>query len=244
MKSTVEKVNALQDLLKVKMVDVEAEKEKTDALIAIVNKESADAQVEADAAAVQEAETIALTDAAKAEKAACDKELAEAIPAMERATEAVNCLEAKSIQELKALANPPPACAEVAKAVLILLKGEKKNHAWGNATKMMNNPKKFIEDIQAFDGDNIDDWKLEALKPVMAQEFFTKEIMMGKSQAAAFLCAWVINIVVYNTIFKKVKPLKDAADLAQATAEEKQAELAVVKEKVRAINEQVDGLKK
>ena len=59
MKSTVEKVNALQDLLKVKMVDVEAEKEKTDALIAIVNKESADAQVEADAAAVQEAETIA-----------------------------------------------------------------------------------------------------------------------------------------------------------------------------------------
>jgi dynein heavy chain len=133
MKSTVEKVNALQDLLKVKMVDVEAEKEKTDALIAIVNKESADAQVEADAAAVQEAETIALTEAAKAEKAACDKELAEAIPAMERATEAVNCLEVKSIQELKALASPPPACAEVTKAVLILLKGEKKNHAWGNA---------------------------------------------------------------------------------------------------------------
>jgi dynein heavy chain len=108
---------------------------------------------------------------------------------------------------------------------------------------MMNNPKKFIEDIQGFDGDNIDEWKLEALKPVMAQDFFTKEIMMGKSQAAAFLCAWVINIVVYNTIFKKVKPLKDAADLAQSTAEQKQAELAVVIEQVRVINEKVDGLK-
>jgi len=48
---------------------------------------------------------------------------------------------------LKALTNPPPACLEVAKAVMILLKGEKKNHAWGNAQKMMNNPKKFIEDI-------------------------------------------------------------------------------------------------
>ena len=32
----------------------------------------------------------------------------------------------------------------------------------------MNNPKKFIEDIQAFDGDNIDEWKLEALKPLLA----------------------------------------------------------------------------
>ena len=46
---------------------------------------------------------------------------------------------------------------------------------------MMNNPKKFIEDIQGFDGDNIDEWKLEMLKPVMAQDFFSKEVMMGKS---------------------------------------------------------------
>jgi len=147
MKSTVEKVSALQDLLKVKMVDVEVEKTKTDELIIIVNKESADAQVEADAAAVQELETNECANAAKAEKAACDGELAEAIPAMERATEAVNCLEVKAIQELKALANPPSACVDVTKAVLILLKGEKKNHAWGNAQKMMNNPKKFVEDI-------------------------------------------------------------------------------------------------
>jgi dynein heavy chain len=129
------------------MVDVEVEKKKTDELIEIVNKESADAKIEADAAAIQEAETIELTNAAKAEKSACDAELAEAIPAMERVTEAVNCLEVKAIQELKALANPPPACVDVTKAVLILLKGEKKNHAWGNAQKMMNNPKKFVEDI-------------------------------------------------------------------------------------------------
>jgi dynein heavy chain len=100
---------------------------------------------------------------------------------MERATEAVNCLEVKSIQELKALANPPAACVDVTKAVLILLKGEKKNHAWGNGQKMMNDPKKFIVSIQEFDGDNIDDWKLDALVPIMALDFFSKEVMMGKS---------------------------------------------------------------
>jgi len=50
--------------------------------------------------------------------------------------------------------------------------------------------------------------------------------------------------VTYNTIFKKVKPLKDTADGAQATAEVKQAELQVVIEKVRQINEKVDGLKR
>jgi dynein heavy chain len=126
---------------------------------------------------------------------------------------------------------------------LILLKGEKKNHAWGNSQKMMGNPKKFIEDVQAFDGDNIDEWKLEALKPIMALDFFSKEVMMGKSQAAAYLCGWIINIVMYNTIFKKVKPLKDAADAAQAMADQKAAELAIVKEQVRVINEKVDALK-
>jgi hypothetical protein len=46
MASTVEKVNALQELLKVKMVDVEVEKKKTDELIEIVTKEKADAKVE------------------------------------------------------------------------------------------------------------------------------------------------------------------------------------------------------
>ena len=79
------------------MVDVGVEIEKTNELMAIVGKESEEAKKEADAAAVQEAETTELSNKAKAEKAACDEELAEAIPAMERATDAVNCLEVKII---------------------------------------------------------------------------------------------------------------------------------------------------
>lgn len=109
---------------------------------------------------------------------------------------------------------------------------------------MLNVPKKFLEEIQAFDGNNIDEWKLNALAPLLAQPWFNKNDMMSKSVAAAYMCSWVVNIVRYNSIYKKVKPLKDAADAAQATAEAKQAELAVVIEKVRQINEKVDGLKR
>jgi len=46
---------------------------------------------------------------------------------------------------------------------------------------MMGNPKKFIEDIQAFDGDNIDEWKLNDLQPLFKLEFFSKEAMWSKS---------------------------------------------------------------
>lgn len=50
------------------------------------------------------------------------------------------------------------------------------------------------------------------MKPLMSQPFFTVENMKKKSQAAAFLCGYIINIINYNTIFLKVKPLKESAD--------------------------------
>jgi dynein heavy chain len=57
--------------------------------------------------------------------------------------------------------------------------------------------------------------------------------MSSKSTAAAYLCSWIVNIVKFNSIYKKVKPLKDSADAAEALANEKMAELAIVLEKVR-----------
>lgn len=102
------------------MVDVGIEKEKTDELIEVVGREKAIAEKESADAAVQQAEVEEISANAKKEKETADAELAKAIPAMERATEAVNCLEVKSITELKALGSPPEACVVVAKAVLIL----------------------------------------------------------------------------------------------------------------------------
>jgi dynein heavy chain len=120
MQSTTDKVDDLKKLLEIKMVDVGIEIEKTNELIEVVGKESVIAEKESGEAAIQATEVAKITEEAKATKAGADAELAEAIPAMERATEAVNCLEVKSIQELKALGSPPEACVVVAKAVLIL----------------------------------------------------------------------------------------------------------------------------
>lgn len=74
-----------------------------------------------------------MTEAAKAQKAACDAELADAVPAMERAQEAVDCLTLNSIQELKTLGSPPEQAKQVTFAVMILKDGVMKNHSWANA---------------------------------------------------------------------------------------------------------------
>jgi len=67
--------------------------------------------------------------------------------------------------------------------------------------------------------------------------------MKSKAEAAANLCDWVNNIVEYNRIYKIVTPLKQSAAEADATAKAKKAELEIVLEKVRVINEKVDELK-
>ena len=68
-----------------------------------------------------------------------------------------------------------------------MLRGEKKNYSWQNAQKMMNNPQKFIDEIRAFDGRDIDEGILARIASIRAEPFFTFDIMKGKSQAAAYL---------------------------------------------------------
>lgn len=66
--------------------------------------------------------------------------------------------------------------------------------------------------------------------------------MAKKSSAATNLCVWVIAVVKYNGIWRKVKPLEDAAKEAKATADEKGEELAVVMEKLEKVRAKVAAL--
>ena len=114
------------------MVDVEHEKVKTNELIDIVGEESNIAAKEEAVAKTQEEETIVVADNAKACKAAAEKELSQAIPAMLRAKDAVDCLDVKAIVEFKSFASAPPGTEQVTNACLIMVKGEtnKKNLTW------------------------------------------------------------------------------------------------------------------
>merc|ERR1711966_573483 len=76
-------------------------------------------------------------------KEQADGELNEAMPAMEAAKDAVNCLTKPAIQELKSLGKPPVECVDVCAATAFLIKGEKKKLDWKGAQKMMNNPAAF-----------------------------------------------------------------------------------------------------
>ena len=212
MDNTNARVNLLKKELDVKMEEVEVEKAKTDELIAVVTKESGIAAEEEATAKIKEDEVNLVANAAKEKKDAADKELAAAIPAMEAAAEAVNCLTPKAIQEFKSYQTVGKAVQDVTDACLILL-GEKSaaKLTWPNGQKMMNNPKAFLEKLQNYDKDNIPDKALEMVEPIIQTAGFTKEDMMKKSEAAANLCGFVVNIVKYNKIYRVVAPLMEGA---------------------------------
>jgi dynein heavy chain len=68
--------------------------------------------------------------------------------------------------------------------------------------------------------------------------------MVKQSFAASKLCAWSINILTFNRVFKEVDPLQQAERKATEELNVALKELARVKEEVRKLNEKVDALKK
>jgi len=232
------KVEGLKDDLKVTMVQVEEKKAATAILIDQVTKASAIAAEEKASANIEAEKTNELASAAAKLQAEADGELQEAMPAMEAAAEAVNCLDKNSIGELKGFGKPPAECIDVCACAGFLLKNEKKKIDWKAAQKMMSNPAAFIDEVKAFNANVIPDQILKECDALIALPFFNYETMKGKSSAAANLANWAINCVKYHKIYVKVAPLMESVEQATKTKNEAEASLAIVMAKVAEIEKQ------
>lgn len=80
----------------------------------------------------------------------------------------------------------------------------------------MQNPEKFLERVLTFDGTDIDQGILDNVSKIIddPSKKYTEKDMLSQSFAASKLCAWSVNIVIFNRIFKKVRPLQEAKDKA------------------------------
>jgi dynein heavy chain len=119
----------------------------------------------------------------------------------------------------------------------------KKKLIWANQQKMMNPPQAFLETLQAYNKEEIQDWQKNEVKELLKKPHFTKEGMLSKSVAAANIANWVINVIKYNDIYVNVKPLQEEAERAEKEANEKAEELRIVQERVAEIVAKVNALK-
>jgi dynein heavy chain len=103
------------------MVQVEAQRNETNELIAQVSEENAIAEVEQAKANEEEEKTNIQKEGAEKLAAECKVALEKAEPALVKAAEAVNCLKKPHITEMKGLGSPPVGVILTARVVLPLL---------------------------------------------------------------------------------------------------------------------------
>merc|ERR1719326_2318911 len=180
----------------------------------------------------------------------CEKDLAEAMPALESALKALDSLKKSDITEVNSMKNPPGAVILTSEALCYMFaitpqkvkapdgKG-KVNDFWGAAKKQLWSDSNLIENMKGFDKDNMSEKLIEQITPFKTNPDFAPDVVKKGSVAAAGIAQWVHAMIIYDKVAKEVGPKKE--QLAQAQSElaeamgllaSKQAELKAVIDKV------------
>lgn len=136
-----------------------------------------------------------------------EHELAEVEPALQEAKTAVEGIEKRHLQELKALGNPPPAVKLALEAVLCML-GEQ-NTDWKYIRSYITRDD-FISSILHFNPDSVTP-KIQDLmtRKYMSNPDYDVDKAFRASQAAGPLVKWARAMVGYTTMLLKIEPLRN-----------------------------------
>lgn len=142
-----------------------AKGKETEEQLIIVSRETEAADKIKTSVAAEEADAQKIADEANAIKTDCEKELAEAIPALKAAEDAVNCIKKGDIAELKGIAKPHPSVVLVT-SVVCMFKGviadskmnaetQKKEKDWWTPSVKMMMQSDFLKSLIEFDKEGI-----------------------------------------------------------------------------------------
>ncbi|RHY33391.1 hypothetical protein DYB32_001670 [Aphanomyces invadans] len=238
---SLEQLVALKPQLEKTQIEVEAlmikiteDKKDADETKAVVEKEEQFANKKA-------ADTKAIADDAQ-------RDLDEALPALDAATQCLNRLKKSDIDEVKAMKNPPHGVRLTMEAACIIFgikptlktdpdkPGQKIKDYWESAQKtILGNAKKLLEDMVKFDKDNIGDKIIQQIDPYMDMEEFSPASVRKASVACEAICMWVRAMHTYNKIAKMVEPKKIALAEAQVELDVTMRVLADAKERLTAV---------
>lgn len=215
------------------------QKECEEFLVNLVSqKREADEQQKSVAAfqtKIQEEEAKCLTIAEAAQK-----DLDEALPALNEAIKALEQLNKKDIAEIRAYGKPPTLVEVVMEAVMVL---KQSDPTWAEAKRQLGEPN-FIKTLMEFDRDNITDKVLKKINKYTSEPDFQPEKVGSVSNAAKSLCMWVRAMEVYGQVYRVVQPKRERYNQAMSQLKEKQDALAEARRKLDEIQKQIEELKR
>lgn len=196
--------------------------------------------------------------AAEAMEDECSKDLAQAVPVLEDALQALNTLKPADITLVKSMKNPPSAVKLVMAAVCVMkavppdrindaASGKKIIDYWGPSKRILGDMG-FLQSLKDYDKDDISpDIMKKIRKDFIPHKDFQPHVVAKASSAAEGLCKWIKaieNFESVNTVVmpKKMKLIK-AKELLKETRKflaEKRALAAELEAKVVGLNEALE----
>ncbi|TYZ57148.1 hypothetical protein PybrP1_002034 [[Pythium] brassicae (nom. inval.)] len=258
LKETGETVARLEVELKGKLEAAEDKKAVSSAIAETVNKEKANVEVESKKAGEEAAKCAVIQAEVTEKQRSTQEDLAKAEPAVEQAMAALDSLNKKDLGECKTMSKPPAGVDDIFAATMVLLAGvhpnvqvtktgKVKDAKWDTVKKqLLGNIPEYIEYLVGFK-QVVDDGKVPAtnwkdVREYLEKEHFNYDTILTKNRAAAGLCAWVINIVMYYDIVVTVEPKRQALAAANVELEAANTRLHEVTTLVAELQAKLDTL--
>lgn len=239
-----EEVDALQDVLKDQEVILKVKNDAADKLIVVVNAEKEKVSKERSFASEEEKKVRKIEEEVTAKKSLCEEDYKKAQPALIAAQEALNTLNKNNLTELKSFGSPPEAVVNVCSAVIVLFtpkgKSVPKDRSWKSARGLMGNVDKFLNDLINYDKEHIHPDVIKALLPYVKDPDFDPLKIQSKSNAAAGLCSWVININRFYDVWLVVEPKLRALTEAEQQLTDARNKLEYLNNRLQELEEQLD----
>jgi dynein heavy chain len=250
-----QQVSGLQQMLIEKKPFLEETQKKVGEMMQVIQKDKADAEEVSQVVAKEEAEAQVKASETQAIKDDAQRDLDEALPALDIAVQCLKKLKADHIREVKALTNPPAGVRLACEAVCIMFghkpvkkpdpnnPGKKIDDYWETSQKqILSDPKKLLEELFEFDKDNIPDRTISTIAPYMDREDFDPAAIKKASIACEAICLWCRAMYKYHFVAKAVEPKRQLLKNAEQELAECQAKLQVAQEKLRDTQAKIANL--
>ena len=227
---------------------------EADEMLEVITVDKAEADKTKAEVRQQEEDANKQAAAAKAIADDAQRDLDQALPALEAALKSLKSLQRSDIVEVKAMRNPPAGVKLVMEATCIMFGekpkmvddpnkvGKKIADYWEQSTKLVSQPDKFLDSLLTYDKENISDAVIKKIEPYISDEGFTPEAISKASKACTSICMWVRAMYTYNQVAKQVEPKRRALAEAQATLDKTMAELKEAQAKLKRVEDKIASL--
>lgn len=233
--ATSAQVDDMKEKLAAQEIELAVKNAAANELIEVVGIETAKVNAEKEIAGAEQAKVAVINTEVSAKAKSCSADLAKAEPALAAAAAALDTLNKGNLTELKSFGSPPEICVTVVAAVMCLMAKKvpkPKARTWKEGKIFMSKVDQFLDDLINYDKENIPAENLKETKKYLVDPDFNGEFVAGKSNAAAGLCNWVVNIVMFYDVFCDVEPKRIALAEAEAQLQAAQDKLSKIMAKI------------